>query len=137
MGANLCIDMDGRSLTQLRITQFFGLAENANRPERFLFGVGMNELDVSVENRLRLGMQLGIVGQGEQLNREVIDNWFQQNLQHPQRFIFGCDVEVAEYRRMIGTALGFIQQGQQYDVQLAAAFFQQHSNHQDRYIFNM
>ena len=124
-------------MTQTRITQFFGLPENANRPERFLFGVGMNELDVSLENRNDLGTQLGIIDEGEQLNREVIENWFADNLEHPQRFIFGCDVEETEYMRMIGTALGFIEEGQQYDRELATEFFEQHPDHQDRYIFNM
>ena len=42
---------DGRSLTQRRITEFFGRPENVNHPERFLFGVGLQELDVSVANR--------------------------------------------------------------------------------------
>ena len=128
---------DGRSLTQRRITEFFGMPANVNHPERFLFGVGLQELDVSVANRNALAVQLGIIRNGQQLNMQVIGNWFENNLQHPQRYIFGCDVEEQEYRRMIGTALGFIQNGQNYEAHLAAAFFARNPRHQDRYIFNV
>ena len=128
---------DGRSFTQRRITEFFGRPENVNHPERFLFGVGLQELDVSVANRNALAFRLGIIRNGQQLNREVIGNWFQNNLQHPQRYIFGCDVEEPAYRRMIGTTLGFIEDGQNYERHLAVAFFERNLRHQDRYIFNM
>ncbi len=130
-------DQDGRSLTQQRITEFFGRPENIHHPERFLFRVNMNQLDVSVQNRLQVARQLGIVGENEQLNRAAIGDWFAQNGDHPQRFLFGCDVEDRDYHRIIGVVLGFLGDGEEYTRAAAAAWFQTRPDHPDRYIFNM
>ena len=49
---------------------------------------------MSDENRMEVAVQLGIITDGDDLTQQAIDNFFEQNQNHPDRFMFGIDVEL-------------------------------------------